>query len=99
MKPWLVAVIVAVSIAPCIFLWFRDVHRVMRERRSTVESAAGQLEACRERARKAHGAPETDAIVERSESIYRQSVVIYNRTLKRPWYYLPAHLMGYRFIE
>ena len=99
MAPWLISLIAVVSIALCLFLWFRGVRRIMRERKSTVESAAGQLAVHRERARKARGDPEAAAILERSESIYRQAVDIYNRTLKKTWNYLPAHLMGYHRIS
>ena len=71
----------------------------MRERKSTVDSAAGQLAVCRERVRKARGDAETAAVLEMSESIYRQAVDIYNRTLQKPWNYVPAHLMGYHRVE
>ena len=98
MVPWLTSLTAGVSVALCLFLWFRDVRRIMRERKSTVESAAGQLAAWREKARKARGDPEAAAVVERSENIYRQAVDIYNKTLRKPWNYLPAHLMGYHRI-
>lgn len=94
----LMTIVAVASTAGCLFLWFRDVRRIMRERKSTVESAAGQLAVHRERARKARGDPEAAAILERSESIYRQAVDLYNRTLKKTWNYLPAHLMGYHRI-
>lgn len=99
MAPWLVSLIAAVSVALCLFLWFRDVRRIMRERKSTVESAAGHLTQYQEKARKAQGAPEAAAIFERSEKIYQQAVDIYNRTLQKPWNYLPARLMGYHRIS
>lgn len=98
MVPWLIALIAVVSVALCLCLWFRDVRRIMRERKSTVESAAGQLAVHRERARKARGDPNATAVLARSEDIYRQAVNIYNQTLRKPWNYLPAHLMGYHRI-
>ena len=98
MAPWLMSLIAVVSVALCLFLWFRDVRRIMRERKSTVESAGEQLVACREKALRARGDPEAAAVLERSENIYRQAVDIYNRTLRKPWNYLPAHLMGFHRI-
>ena len=96
MAPWLITLVALVSTGICIFLWFRDVRRIMQEQKSTVESAGGQLVACREKAIRARGDPEAAAVLERSESIYRQAVEIYNRTLCKPWNYLPAYLMGFR---
>ena len=96
MAPWLIMLIAFVSTGLCIFLWFRDVRRIMQERKSTVESAGGQLVACREKALRARGDPEAPAVLERSESIYRQAVDLYNRTLRKPWNCLPAYLMGFR---
>lgn len=49
MVPWLISLIAIVSTAVCIFLWFRDVRRIMRERKSTVESAARQVAVCQDR--------------------------------------------------
>ena len=99
MVPWLVSLIAIVSTAVCIFLWFRDVRRVMRERKSTVESAARQVAVCQDRACKARGDPDAAAVLARSEDIYQQAVDIYNRTLQKPWNCLPAHLMGYHRIS
>lgn len=96
---WLISLIAIVSTLAFLFLWFHDVRRIMRERASTVESARKQLVACRERARKAQRDPAYAAVIERSENIYRQAVTIYNKALKKPWNYLPAHLMGFRDIS
>ena len=49
MTSWLISLIAVISVTLCLFLWFRDVRRIMRERKSTVESAGGQLAACREK--------------------------------------------------
>lgn len=94
MVPWLI-LLAGICAALCLLLWFRDVRRVMRERRNTVESAAGQLAAWREKAR---DAPDAAAMIERSEAIYSQAVDIYNRTLRMPWNYLPARLLGFHPI-
>ena len=94
----LICLIAVISTALCLFLWFRDVRRIMREKKSTVESARRQLAFHRERAAKARSAPEA-AVLERSESIYRQAVEHYNRTLHKPWIFPPAVLMGFRTIQ
>ena len=96
MASWLITLIAFVSTGLCIFLWFRDVRRVMRERKSTVESAGGQLAACWNRARKTHDDPECAAICERSKDIYRQALTLYNQTMHKPFNFLPAYLMGFR---
>lgn len=95
MTSWLISLIAIVSTAICVFLWLRDVKRIMSERKSTMESAGRQLAVCREKALRARGDPEAEAVLERSEKIYRQAESIYNQTLKRPWIYLPARLMGF----
>ena len=90
---WLAA---AVSSALCIFLWFRDVRRTMLERRRTVEFAEGQLRSNRRRAKEAGAGKDGAAVLERSVSIHRQAVDIYNHTLRKPWIYLPAIIMGFK---
>ena len=94
----LICLIAVIITALCIFLWFRDVRRIMKEQRSTVESARRQLASSRERTAKARDDPDAAAVLERSENIYRQAVEHYNRTLRRPWVYPPAALMGFRMI-
>ena len=90
--PWLIAL---ASLTVLLCFWFRDVRRILRERRSMVESAESQLCACRKRAEASAMTAESAAVLDRSRSIYRQAVDIYNQTLKRPWVCLPAFLMGY----
>ena len=92
--PWLIALS---STTLCLFLWFRDVRRIMTSRKSTVESAAGQLAVCRRKAADAQSG--SAEVLKRSESIYRQAVDLYNAALHKPWICLPAALMGFRPIE
>ena len=94
--PWMIAV---VSTAACLGLWFRDVRRIMQERRNMVESAAGQLAACRRKAAGIPPGPEIDAILQRVENVYEQAVDRYNDTLSKPWVRLPAAVMGFCPIE
>lgn len=96
---WLMPLIAAISTAICLYLWFRDVRRIMTEQKNTVESAKSQLKIFREKAHKARNDPEVATVMERSESIYRQAVDNYNRTLYKPWVYPPATLMGFQTIR
>ena len=73
----------------------RPLRRVLRSRRSVVESAAAQLAACRRQAAGVRYDPELAQILARSESIYRQAVAHYNDTLCKPWCRLPGHLLGF----
>ena len=98
MTTWLAWAIAAVSSTVCVFLWFKEVRRVMRDRKSTVESAAGQLSACLARMCRGQGDPAAEAVLRRSESIYRQSVDLYNRTMHCIWVFVPAVLMGFRSV-
>ena len=99
MASWLAPLIAILSTAICLFLWFRDVRRIMMAQKSTVESAKAQLDTFREKAQKSRDDPNAAAVLARSESIYRQAVEHYNRTLRRPWIYPPAALMGFRTIR
>ena len=96
MPPWIAWLIAAVSTAAFVSLWFWEVRRVLNDRKSIVDSAAGQLTSFR---RRAEGMPcdkEFTQVLHRSESIYYQAVPNYNRTISRPWVYLPARRMGFR---
>lgn len=98
MTSWIIALVAIVSTTACLFLQFRDVLRFIREQKSIVKSAAGQLAVCREKSLKARDGPEVSAVLDRSEKIYRQAVDLYNQTLHKAWNYFPAHLMGLRYI-
>lgn len=98
MAPGLIYFAASLVVFLCLLLWFGKVLRLMRERKRMVDSAAGQLEACREMAANARGDDDAAAILERSRRIYRQAVDIYNRTLGKGWVYPMAILMGFRPI-
>ena len=99
MTTWLIPLIAVISTAACLYLWFRDVRRIMKEQKSTVESAKAQLRLFREKTLNARDDPDAAAVLERSESIYRQAVDHYNQTLRKPWVYPSAALMGFRMIQ
>lgn len=93
---WIVA---ACCAAAFLVLSFWEVRRVLRSRKSIVESAAAQLSACRRRAAQHPGDADSAAVLARCESIYSQAVANYNRTLRKPWIYLPGTLLGYQREE
>lgn len=95
---WLMPPIAVISTAICLYLWFRDVRRIMTKQKSTMESAKAQFKIFRAKARKVGNAPHV-AVMERSESIYQQAVEHYNRTHHKPWVYLPVTLMGVHTIR
>lgn len=94
--PWLWA---SLSTVAFVVLWFWEVNRVLKDRNSTVESAATQRTVYQRRARAVPGNPETLAVLKRSESILRQAVDLYNEALRKPWRLLPGLLMGFRFYK
>ena len=96
MSAWLAWLIAIISSLGCLFLWFRDVRRIMRDRLSTVEYAAKQLACFRKKAANTQNDPEAAALLERSERIYRQAVEQYALSMEKPWIRLPASLMGFR---
>ena len=91
--PWAAA---ALSTAVCVYLWFREVRRIMAEQTNMLSSAAGQLESSRRRAQEKSADGEAAAVLRRSEDIYRQAQYQYRRCLLRPWIAFPAFVMGYR---
>ncbi len=82
-----------------LFLWFREVRKVMTERRSTVESAAGQYYACCQRMAENGTDTEIAAVCERSLHIYHQALELYEKALAKPFYRLPAKLLGFRSLR
>ncbi len=69
---------------------------------SIVNSAENQLAVCRKNYMlKRDSAEVQDAklIFTRSLDIYRQSVKLFNRTLLKPYNYIPGLLMGFRKIN
>jgi len=95
-------VIAIISTAAFVVLWFWVVHRELRNKTDTVNSAVSQLAACRKNHMQTRDGPEEqDAkfILSRSLDIYRQSVMLYNQTLQKSWNRTPGFLMGFRQIK
>ena len=99
MQSWIAWLIAVASAALCLHLWFRAVRRIMRDRKNTVESAAGQLSVCRKKAAEARQDSGVAEVLRRSQSIYTQAVDHYNATLRKPWVHLPAVFLGLRPIK
>ena len=84
---WLLAV---VSTMGFVSLWFWEVRRVLRNYRSMVQCAAGQLVSCRKRLAQSQ---QDAALLE-----VRQAAEHYNTALCKPWAYLPGRLLGFRKV-
>ena len=65
---WLLAVVSTVGF---VSLWFWEVRRVLRNYRSMVQCAAGQLVSCRKRLAQSQQDAALLEVLRRSESIYR----------------------------
>lgn len=101
MTTFIACVIALVSTLAFLALWFRVVYVKLKAKIDIVNSAKNQLAACRkDYMLKRDGAEGQDAklILTRSLDIYRQSVKLYNRTLLKPYNYIPGLLMGFRKI-
>lgn len=92
----------AISTTAFLALWFWVVNRELTARKDTVKSAQSQLTACRKKHMQARDGPEevdAQGILTRSRDIYRQSVMLYNQTLQKPWNRIPGFLMGFRELS
>lgn len=79
--------------------WFWVARRELYAKQKTVDAAKRQLTASSQqliRVRGGLGEEQAREILERSRSVYRQSVMLYNKTLCKPWNIVPALLLGYR---
>ena len=81
-----------------VFLWFRNVSRIMQEQKKTIDSAARQLATARSQEVSNRYDPDLASHIRQAENIYRQAEKLYHQTLYNPKNYLPAVLMGYRPI-
>ncbi|MEG1878702.1 MAG: hypothetical protein RRY65_07040 [Pseudoflavonifractor sp.] len=97
----MITLIAIISTGGFVVLWFRVVRGELVRGRNMVESAKIQVLACRKKCIQ-DGDREgkaTRAVLLRSEDIYRQSVALYHRALKKTWNYIPGRLMGFRPID
>lgn len=96
----IIACLVAlVSTSAFVALWFWVVRREMDAKQKTVDAAKSQLTASRQQVVRVRDGPDEKKareIMERSQSIYAQAVVLYNETLRKPWNAIPAFFLGFR---
>ncbi len=94
--------IAAASTTAFLALWFWVVRRELLRKLNMIQSAASQLLACHKnylQSRDEVGEIDAENIMLRSRDIYVQSVKLYNQTLRKPWYYIPGWLMGFRIMS
>lgn len=99
MNTWIAYTIAIVSTAAFIALWFGVVKKELHAKENMVAAARHQLIASREvyeRERDGPNAEMAKGVLERSQSIYRQAVNIYNETLRKPYNAVPALFFGLR---
>ena len=101
MIPFLVFIAVA-SIIALLILWCYITKLEMRQKMDMVKSAESQLKACGQTLQTLDDAAQIEqasAVAERCWDIYLQAVSLYNATLRRPVYRLPAFLLKYHQIK
>lgn len=91
--------IALVSTSAFLALWFWVVRRELYGKQKTVDAAKCQLTASRQQYVRVGDDPKVEQvhkILERSQSVYRQSVRLYNEALHKPWNTAPAFFLGFR---
>ncbi|MEG1578056.1 MAG: hypothetical protein RRY64_03790 [Oscillospiraceae bacterium] len=94
--------IAIISTAAFVVLWFSVVRNELKRGRNMVESAKIQVMSCHKKCVQDGGDGEDTAarvVLLRSEDIYRQSVALYHRALKKPWNFIPGRLMGFHPVD
>ena len=96
------AIVIALfSTMAFVVLWFRLVGREMRRTEDLLESAKSQFFSCRSEYLQISEQTEkkmAEKIFRRSEDIYRQARLLYNRTLCKPQNIIPGFILGYRIV-
>lgn len=98
----IVSLLAFLSTTAFLTLWFWVVRRELLGKQKAVDAAKTQLIASRRHDLRARDGPEERTarqILERSQSVYDQTVGLYNETLKKPWNGIPGFLMGFRKTE
>lgn len=102
MTTTIACLIAGISTTAFITLWFCVVYRELKNMKNAMESARCQLTCSRQqfmRARDSLEMEKTQEILVRSRDIYRQSVVLYNKKLKKPWNHIPGLFMGFKIMK
>lgn len=79
--------------------WFEQVRQDMEMRKDEVEMAAREYYECSRRVIEGDADPEAAALCDRTLKAYHQAVRHYEKELDRPFYRLPAHLMGFEDLR
>lgn len=99
----LIACLIALaSTTAFVALWFWVVRRELYAKQKMVDAARRQLTASRQQIIRVRDGPEAaqaKEIQERSQSIYRQAVTLYNKALGKPWNAIPALFFGFRSVR
>ncbi|KXL52163.1 hypothetical protein CLNEO_25120 [Anaerotignum neopropionicum] len=91
--------IAIVSTTALIAQWFWLIWRELNTKQKAVNAAKCQLSASRQEYLRLRDGPEEEqarGILERSQSIYKQSVRLYNDTLQKSLHIVPAFFLGFR---
>ena len=80
-----------------LYLWFRRVWGIMKERLDAVEVADRQRQEVRH-CTDDRCTETASAVLERSENIFHQAVEMYEQALRHPLHRLPAAIMGFRSL-
>ncbi|MEG2222683.1 MAG: hypothetical protein RRY95_08155 [Oscillospiraceae bacterium] len=98
MTTFLACSLAAISAAAFLALWFWVVRRELYAKQKAAHAARCQLIAGKQAYMRARDGPrerQAQAIMERSQRIYDQSIQLYNELLHKPWNRLPGRLMGF----
>ena len=101
MIPFL-AFIAVICIIALLTLWCYITKQELRQKMDMVKSAESQLKACVQTLQTLDDVSQADqskAIAKRCWDIYLQAVSLYNDTLSRPVYRIPAAIMHYQSIN
>lgn len=90
--------LVFISFAALVSLWFYIVKKELSKKLSAVETAAEQFNAAKIKLKKANdnltSCPAQEIFI-RSRNIYQQTISLYNRSLNKPLYKIPAFFLRF----
>jgi len=95
---WLMILAACAVLGTGLYLWFRSVSRIMRERKKDLEDAAARLAEVRTLAYGNRYDPNLAETIKRMELGYKQAEASYMREFRRLRVWLPASVMGYRAV-
>ncbi|MEG0924671.1 MAG: hypothetical protein RR313_07695 [Anaerovoracaceae bacterium] len=102
MTIFVACLLVGVSTVALVVLWFWVVRRELLEKQKIVEISKSQLVTSKQEYMRVRGEPSENKvreILDRSQSVYDQSVEIYNKILRKPWNMIPAFFLDLRPVK